>query len=101
MLIPFAILLALVIYLIYTRNSFEKNMVSLYESKFEEWKKHINVAEDKEVTKELAGLVFKKGYKVEIELLNESSFSLPKSSLLPYVVLTRFIWLIASAYVIL
>ena len=71
MLIPFAILLALVIYLIYTRNSFEKNMVSLYESKFEEWKKHINVAEDKEVTKELAGLVFKKGYKVEIELLNE------------------------------
>ncbi len=71
MLIPFAILLTLVIYLIYTRNSFEKNMVSLYESKFEEWKKHINVAEDKEVTKELAGLVFKKGYKVEIELLNE------------------------------
>ena len=71
MLIPFAILLTLVIYLIYTRNSFEKNMVSLYESKFEEWKKHINIAEDKEVTKELAGLVFKKGYKVEIELLNE------------------------------
>ena len=71
MLIPFAILLALVIYLIYTRNSFEKNMVSLYESKFEEWKKHINVAEDKEVTKELAGQEVKKGYKVEIELLNE------------------------------
>ncbi len=71
MLIPFAILLTLVIYLIYTRNSFEKNMVSLYESKFEEWKKHINIAEDKEPTKELAGLVFKKGYKVEIELLNE------------------------------
>ena len=71
MLIPFGILLVLVIYLIYTRNSFEKNMVFLYESKFEEWKKHINVAEDKEVTKELAGLVFKKGYKVEIELLNE------------------------------
>ena len=71
MLIPFAILLTLVIYLIYTRNSFEKNMVSLYESKFEEWKKHINIAEDKEATKELAGLVFKKGYKVEIELLNE------------------------------
>lgn len=71
MLIPFGILLALVIYLIYTRNSFEKNMVSLYESKFEEWKKHINVAEDKEPTKELLGLVFKKGYKIEIELLNE------------------------------
>ncbi len=71
MLIPFAILLALVIYLIYTRNSFEKNMVSLYESKFEEWKKHITIEEDKKPTKELAGLVFKKGYKVEIELLNE------------------------------
>ena len=27
--------------------------------------------EDKEPTRELMGLVFKKGYKVEIELLNE------------------------------
>ncbi len=41
MLIPFGILLALVIYLIYTRNSFEKNITKLYEEKFEEWKKHI------------------------------------------------------------
>ena len=70
MLIPFGILLTLVIYLIYTRNSFEKSMLSLYENKFEEWKKHTTI-EEKEPSKELAGLVFKKGYKVEIELLNE------------------------------
>ena len=71
MLVPFGILLVLVIYLIYTRNSFEKNMLSLYESKFEEWKKHVKIGEDKEPSRELMGLVFKKGYKVEIELLNE------------------------------
>jgi hypothetical protein len=71
MLIPFGILLALVIYLIYTRNSFEKNITKLYEEKFEEWKKHTSILDEKEPGKELMGLVFKKGYKVEIELLNE------------------------------
>jgi hypothetical protein len=71
MLIPFGILLALVIYLIYTRNSFEKNITKLYEEKFEEWKKHTSILDEKEPGKELMGFVFKKGYKVEIELLNE------------------------------
>ena len=71
MLIPFGILLALVIYLIYTRSNFEKNITKLYEEKFEEWKKHTTTLDEKEPVKELMGFVFKKGYKVEIELLNE------------------------------
>ena len=36
LLIPFGILLVLVIYLIYTRSKFEKDVVQLYEKKFEE-----------------------------------------------------------------
>lgn len=71
LIVPFGILLALVIYLIFTRNSFEKNVVELYEKKFDEWKKHVKIEENREPTRELMGLVFKKGYKVEIELLNE------------------------------
>ena len=48
LLIPFGILLIMVIYLIYSRNSFEKDITSLYEKKFEEWKKHnTNEAEKK------------------------------------------------------
>ena len=71
LLIPFGILLILVVYLIYTRNNFEKNIVNLYETKFDEWKKH-NVIEQKQISqKELVGLVFKTDYKVTIELLNE------------------------------
>lgn len=71
LLIPFLILIILVIYLIYTRSSFEKNILTSYEKKFEEWKKHTPTNETKEETKELVGLVFKKGYKVEIELFNQ------------------------------
>ena len=71
LIVSFGILLALVIYLIFTRNSFEKNVVELYEKKFDEWKKHVKIEENREPTRELMGLVFKKGYKVEIELLNE------------------------------
>lgn len=71
LLIPFGILLILVVYLIYSRNNFEKNIVNLYETKFDEWKKH-NVIEQKQISqKELVGLVFKTDYKVTIELLNE------------------------------
>lgn len=73
LLIPFLILIILVIYLIYTRTKFEKEILDSYESKFEEWKKHNTSNEPKQEHKELVGLVFKKGYKVEIELLNESA----------------------------
>ena len=74
LMIPFGILLALVVYLIFTRSSFEKDAVDVYEKKFEEWKK-FNTTTSKEVapSKILVGLVYKTGYKVSIELLDESS----------------------------
>ena len=72
LLIPFGILLILVIYLIFTRNNFEKDIVSLYEEKFKKKKKHSIKEKEKTSQKELVGLVFKTDYKVNIELLDES-----------------------------
>ncbi|MBP7742307.1 MAG: hypothetical protein KA073_02920 [Aliarcobacter sp.] len=75
LLIPFGILIILVVYLIYTRNSFEKDITKLYEEKFEEWKKHSTVKEEKTSHKKLVGLVYKTDYKVSIELLDEEAKS--------------------------
>jgi hypothetical protein len=50
LLIPFGILLVLVIYLIYSRTKFEKNVVDVYEKKFEEWKHHESSNEKKNKT---------------------------------------------------
>jgi len=75
LLIPFGILLALVIYLIYSRNNFEKDITQLYEKKFDEWKKHSTIKTEKTSCKELVGLVYKTDYKVSIELLDESTKS--------------------------
>lgn len=72
LLIPFGILLIMVVYLIYSRNSFEKEITSLYEKKFDEWKKHSTIKTEKTSHKELVGLVFKNDYKVTIELLDEN-----------------------------
>lgn len=72
LLIPFGILLIMVIYLIYSRNNFEKDIVSLYEKKLDEWKKHSTIEKEKTSHKELVGLVFKTDYKINIELLDES-----------------------------
>lgn len=73
LLIPFGILLVLVVYLIYTRSKFEKNIVNLYEKKFEEWKKNSDSSvKEKKVCKELVGLVYKEEYNINIELLNDS-----------------------------
>ena len=72
MLIPFGILLILVVYLIYTRSNFEKDIVQLYEKKFDEWKETSAPSQKEEkVCKELVGLVYKEGYKLNVELLNE------------------------------
>ena len=72
LLIPFGILCVLVVYLIFTRNSFEKDVLSVYDKKFEEWKKHSSAAPKEDDPKELVGLVFKKNYKYEIEVFNKS-----------------------------
>lgn len=72
LLIPFGILLILVIYLIFTRNNFEKNIVALYEEKFDEWKKHSTIEKEKTSHKELVGLVYKTDYKINIELLDKN-----------------------------
>lgn len=68
LLIPFGILLALVVYLIYSRSHFEKDIVKLYEQKFEEWKTHNGPTEPQESKRELVGLVFKKDGKIDIEV---------------------------------
>lgn len=74
MMIPFGILLALVVYLIFTRSKFEKDVVDVYEKKFEEWKEfNTTTTKDTEDPKTLVGLVYKTGYKVSIELLDESA----------------------------
>ena len=74
LLIPFAILIALAVYLIYSRTKFEKDIVDLYEQKFEEWKESNQTLEKKEkkVCKELVGLVYKEEYNISIELLDNS-----------------------------
>ncbi len=72
LLIPFGILLILVVYLIFTRNNFEKDITKLYEEKFEEWKKHSTIEEEKTSHKELVGLVYKTDYKINIELLDST-----------------------------
>ncbi|AXK48123.1 hypothetical protein CRU87_01540 [Aliarcobacter trophiarum LMG 25534] len=75
LLIPFAILLILVIYLIYSRNKFEKNIINLYENKFEEWKKYSKNSEDTINNidkKEIIALVFKENYKFSIEYFDKT-----------------------------
>ena len=72
LLIPFGILLILVVYLIFTRNNFEKDITKLYEKKFDEWKKHSTIEEEKTSHKELVGLVYKTDYKINIELLDST-----------------------------
>ena len=72
--IPFAILIVLVVYLIYSRSKFEKDIVTLYEKKFDEWKENseVTISNEKKVCKELVGLVYKEEYNVSIELLDNS-----------------------------
>jgi hypothetical protein len=72
LLIPFAILLIMVIYLIYSRNNFERDITKLYEEKFDEWKKHSTIEKEKTSHKELVGLVYKTDYKVNIELFDSN-----------------------------
>lgn len=73
LLLPFGILIALVVYLIYSRNKFESSIVELYEKKFDEWKDSAEATEkeEKRVCKELVGLVYKEEYNITIEVLDD------------------------------
>ena len=71
LMIPFGILIVMVVYFIYSRGKFEKSIVSTYEEKFENWKKHNPTVEKNESCKEFVGLIFKKDGKIEIEVFDE------------------------------
>jgi len=74
LMIPFGILLVMVVYFLVTRQKFEKNVINIYEEKFEQWKKHSspNDSIPQKECKELVGLVFKTGYNIDIEIFDES-----------------------------
>lgn len=72
LIIPFAILIILVVYLIYTRGSHEKEIVELYEKKFEEWKKFNSPVVEEKAKKEFVGIVFNEGYKTTIEVFDKT-----------------------------
>jgi len=74
LMIPVAILIFMVLYFLITRARYEKEVVSIYEEKFEEWKKHSpsNENVEQKECKELVGLIFKTGYNIDIELLDEN-----------------------------
>lgn len=74
LMIPFGILFAIVIGLIYSRQKFEKEILDDYEDKYENWKKNTATveSEEKKECKELVGLIFKTGYNVEVELFDNT-----------------------------
>ena len=76
LLFPFGVLLALVIYLIFTRNAFEGRMLKHYEDKFDEWKMHNKAAPSKDTPKELVALLYKKNYKYELEVFKKEELEL-------------------------
>jgi hypothetical protein len=73
MMIPFGVLTALVVYFIYTRNAFEKKVLEDFEQKFDEWKKHSEMDEKREVEcKMLVGLVYEQNRKLTIQTLDKN-----------------------------
>ncbi len=67
--IPFIMLLALTIGLLFERKQHEDKIVDIYEDKLEEWKKHVDVNPNEKKCKELVGLVFLEDEKLNIEVL--------------------------------
>ena len=76
LLIPFGILLALVVYLIYSRTMFEKDIVSIYEEKLEEWKIHSDQSPKENDPKVLIGLLYKQNYKYELEVFDKKEMDI-------------------------
>jgi hypothetical protein len=71
MLIPFIMLLIVTIALVLERRFHEEKIVNIYEEKFEQWKEHATLDENKQKTKELVGLLFLEDEKLNIELLDD------------------------------
>jgi len=71
MMIPFIMLLIVTVALILERKYHEDKVIKVYEEKFEQWKQHSS-KEDHEQLKELKGLIFKEGYKVSLELFDDT-----------------------------
>lgn len=70
--IPFGVLIFMVVYLMYSRNTFEKKMLTFYEEKFENWKTHqIHDEVVKEDVKEFVGVVYKEKGRTTIEVFDE------------------------------
>ena len=70
MMIPFIMLLLITIALILERRYHEEKIVNVYEDKFEQWKQHATLQEDKPQPKELVGLVFLENEQLNIEVLD-------------------------------
>lgn len=74
LMIAFGILIALCVYLIYSRQRYEQKIVNVYEEKYEEWKKNAETTSTPKECKELVGLVFKEGSKVNLELFEDKYY---------------------------
>ncbi len=83
LLVPCVILILLVVYFIFSRTRFEKDIVDLYEEKFEQWKDNseVTTSNEKIVCKELVGLVYKEEYNITIELLDSKASTAVNSAL--------------------
>jgi hypothetical protein len=83
LLVPCVILILLVVYFMFSRTRFEKDIVDLYEEKFEQWKDNseVSTSSEKIVCKELVGLVYKEEYTIIIELLDSKASTAVTSAL--------------------
>jgi hypothetical protein len=76
MMIPFIMLLIITIGLLLERKYHEDKLISIYEEKLQQWKEHATLSkEDTPLPKELKGLIFKQGYKVSFELIDDSTLN--------------------------
>ena len=69
MTVPFIMLLIVTIALVLERRYHEEKIVSIYEEKLEEWKKHTK--QEVIQPKELVGLVYLEEYQLKIEVLDK------------------------------
>ncbi len=69
MLIPLAILGAIIAYLLYSRSMYEKEVVEVYEEKLKQWKEHSDTTVTSQ--KRLVALVFDQDYELSIETLDD------------------------------